>query len=132
MKYYYRILQTHSARTHAHTRTHTHCRLRSGSMRRWHPSVTTLTPPFRLFRWHSSFSWPVAGLTIQINTHAGDPISPRFWMFFAYKKMLGRSETRTRDRMYCQTIRTVRNISRDDRARIATCRLLTPTDKGEL
>ena len=42
-------------------------------------------------------------------------------MFFAYKKLLGRTETRTRDRMYCQTIRTVRYISRDDRARIATC-----------
>ena len=43
--------------------------------------------------------------------------------------MLGRTETRTRDRMYCQTIRTVRDISRDDRARIATCRLRTPTDR---
>ena len=36
---------------------------------------------------------------------------------------------RTRDRMYCQTIRTVRDISRDDRATIATCRLRTPTDR---
>ena len=26
-------------------------------------------------------------------------------MFFAYKKMLGRIETRTRDRIYCQTMR---------------------------
>ena len=43
--------------------------------------------------------------------------------------MLGRTETRIRDRMYCQTIRTVRDISRDDRARIATCSLRTPTDK---
>ena len=43
--------------------------------------------------------------------------------------MLGRTETRTRDRMYCQTIRTVRDISRDDRARIATCCLRTPTDR---
>ena len=50
-------------------------------------------------------------------------------MFFAYKKMLGRTEMRTRDRMYCQTIRTVRDISRDDRARIATCSLRTPTDR---
>ena len=38
-------------------------------------------------------------------------------MFFAYTKILGRTETRTRDRMYCQSIRTVRDISRDDRAR---------------
>ena len=49
-------------------------------------------------------------------------------MFFAYKKMLGRIESRTRDRIYCQTIRTVRDISRDDRARIATCSLRTSTD----
>ena len=42
--------------------------------------------------------------------------------------MLCRIETRTRDRIYCQTIRTVRDISRDDRERIATCSLRTPTD----
>ena len=50
-------------------------------------------------------------------------------MFFAYKKMLGRTETRTRDRIHCQTIRTVRYISRDNRARIATCSLRTSTDR---
>ena len=44
-----------------------------------------------------------------------------------YKKM--KIETRTRDRIYCQKIRTVRDISRDDRARHATCSLQTPTDK---
>ena len=42
--------------------------------------------------------------------------------FSHIQKMLGRTETRTRDRMYCQAIRTVTDISRDDRARIATCR----------
>ena len=31
--------------------------------------------------------------------------------------------------MYCQMLRTVRDISRDDRARIATCSLRTPTDR---
>ena len=36
---------------------------------------------------------------------------------------------RTRDRKYCQTIRSVRDISRDDRARIATSSLRTPTDR---
>ena len=36
---------------------------------------------------------------------------------------------RTRDMMYSQTIRTVRDISRDDRARIANCSLRTPTDR---
>ena len=45
------------------------------------------------------------------------------WMFFAYTKMLGRTETRTRDRMHCQMMRAVRDIYRDDRARIATCSL---------
>ena len=50
-------------------------------------------------------------------------------MFFANKKMLGRIETRTRDRIYCQTMRTVRDISRDDRAIIATCSLRTLTDR---
>ena len=34
-----------------------------------------------------------------------------------------------RVRESCQTIRTVRDISRDDRARIATCSLRTPTDR---
>ena len=112
-------LRMHAAHTCARTRiTHTYTRhLRSGSMRRWRPSMTKLTPSFMAGSW-----------VIQINTCAGDPIYPRFWMFFAYKKCLGRTETRTRDRMYCQTIRTVRDISRDDRARIATCSLRTPTD----
>ena len=43
--------------------------------------------------------------------------------------MLSRTETRTRDRIYRQTMRTVREISRDDRGRIATCSLRTPTDR---
>ena len=50
------------------------------------------------------------------------------WVFFAYKKILGRTETRTRDRMYLGRIRSVRDISRGDGARIATCSLRTPTD----
>ena len=43
--------------------------------------------------------------------------------------MLGRTETRTRDRIY--TIRRCgqRDISRDDRARIATCSLRTLTER---
>ena len=38
---------------------------------------------------------------IEINrcTASGHPISQRFWKFFAYKKMLGRTETQTRDRI---------------------------------
>ena len=36
---------------------------------------------------------------------------------------------RTRDRICFQTIRSVRDISRDDRSRIATCSLRTATDR---
>ena len=73
----------------------------------------------------------VTGVTgsIQLTTRMGDAVFAIVLDFFAYKKMLGRIETRTRDRIYCQTIRTVRDISRDDRARIATCSLRTPTDR---
>ena len=44
---------------------------------------------------------------IQIKTHVGDPVSRGFVGFFAYNKLLGRTETRTFDRMCFQTIRTV-------------------------
>ena len=50
-------------------------------------------------------------------------------IFRVYKKILGQAETQTHDRMYCQMIQTVRDISRGDRPRIATCSLLTPTDR---
>ena len=50
--------------------------------------------------------------------------------FFAYKKLLGRAEMQTRDRMYLGRIRSVREISQDDRARIGkTGSLRTPTDR---
>ena len=52
----------------------------------------------------------------------------RFGSFSRIKKFLGRTETRTRDRMYLGRIRSVRDISRDDRARIATCSLRTPIE----
>ena len=85
------------ARMHSRNHAHAHTHLRSCSMRRRRPCVTKLTPSFMAGSW-----------VIQINTRAGDPISPRFWMFFEYKKIiLGRTETRTCDRMYCQSIRTV-------------------------
>ena len=72
----------------------------------------------------------VTGVTgsIQLTTREGDAVFAIVLMFFVYKKMLGRIETRTRDRIYCQTIRTVRDIIRDDRARIATSSLRTPTE----
>ena len=114
-----------TSRTHArtHARAHTHRRRRLTAIQaiaiRWRP--TNRDGPLRLRQCRS--------LAIQINTRTGDPIYPRFWKFFEYKKLLGRTEMRTRDRMYCQTIRIVRYISRDDRARIATCSLRTLTDR---
>ena len=129
---FYRILQTHHARARAHThartrvRTHVHTHPPPPSPSaaqaiaiRWRPTNSDGSLRLRQFR----------SLAIQINTRTGDPIQPRFWKYFAYKKkLLGRTETRTRDRIFCQTMRTVRDISRDDRARIATCSLRTLTD----
>ena len=67
--------------------------------------------------------------SLAIEIYTGGPVSPRVLVFFSYKKMLGRTDTRTCERMFCHTIRTVRDISRDDRARIATCSLRTPTGR---
>ena len=53
----------------------------------------------------------------------------RFGSYSCIKKLLSQTETRTRDRMYLGRIRSVRDISREDRARIATCSLRTPTDR---
>ena len=49
-------------------------------------------------------------------------------LFSHITKLLGRTETRTRDGMDCQSIRTVWDISLEYGARIATCSLLTATD----
>ena len=99
------------SRDHARTRTHAHTRAHE------HPTH------------HRRCS---LGRCAQLRHGWAPPFRPLFdageTMFFRVYKMLGRTETRTRGRMYCQTIRTVRYISRDDRARIATCRLRTPTD----
>ena len=67
---------------------------------------------------------------IEINNAPAIRPLRKFGCFFAYiQKILGRTETRTRDRICFQTIRSVRDIYRDDRARIATCTLRTPTDR---
>ena len=115
IKYFHRILLTHHARTHACT------------------DVRTCTPPHttvavRCFGAPNHDGVMVGRRCTEINRCTGHPISQRFWKLFAYKKMLGRTETWTRDRIYCQTMRTVRDISRDDRARIETCSLRTLTD----
>ena len=66
---------------------------------------------------------------IQFNSRAGYSAFAIVYGCFLRIKMLGRTEARTRDRMYCQTMRTVWDISRDDRAIIATCSLQTPTNR---
>ena len=107
--------RTHT-RTHARTHAHAHRRRHSGCCCSMRQTVTQLTPLF------------VAGRSfIQINTCAGNTVSARFWVFFAFTKLLARTETRTRDMMCFQSIRTVCDISRNDRARIATSSLRTVT-----
>ena len=74
----------------------------------------------------------VTGVTgsIQLTTRVGDAVfAIGLGVFSRIKKMLGRIETRPRDRIYFQTIRTVRDISRDDRARIANSNLRARTDR---
>ena len=118
-----------TSRTHACRRVCTHPRERVHT-------PPPHTPP-SLYRYSMGMCQPTVtarsagdnswSLAIEINT--GGPVSPKFWVFFAYKKMVGRTDTWTRQRIYCQTVRTVRDISRDNRARIATCSLWTPTDR---
>ena len=137
----YRILQTHHACTHARMHTRAHARIHARAHTRAHARVRTrvhVHTHSRRTRYRYSVSPNRDGplrlrqcrsLAIQITPRTGDLIAPIFWMFFAYKTLLGRTETRTRDRMYCQTIGTVRDVSREDRARIATCSLRTPTGR---
>ena len=122
------IVYANTSRTHAPTHVCTYARalahpppsLFDGSVR---PTMTTeLTPPFR--RWRDN----VLSVLHSNKQRTGDSAFAIVYGFFCVYKMLGRTETRTRDRMYCRTIRTVRDISRDNRARIATCSLRTPTD----
>ena len=77
------------ARTHAraHTHTHTHTLMPPSPFRlplfdgSAQPSRSYA--PFRRFRWQSM----VVHCFIQINTGAGDPVSPRFLVFFAYRQI---------------------------------------------
>ena len=60
--------------------------------------------------------WPALPLVHSTDTCARLGLRDSFWVFFTYiKKLLGRTETRTRDRMDCQSIRIVWDISRVDR-----------------
>ena len=83
-----------------------HCRQSDGSVAINHDSTYGL-------RWF-----------IQVNNRAGDSeFAIVFGCFSRIKKLLGRTETRTRDRICFQSIRTVWDISQDNRARIATLSL---------
>ena len=118
--------RTH-ARTHARTHSPTHrCRLQVvavrlvGGAQPWQNYV-----PFRLFHWRS-----MAGRCfIQIKSRGRLSIRDSFGCFSHIKKIRGRTETPTRDRMDCHLIRTVWDISLDDWARIGTCSLLASTDR---
>ena len=96
--YHYQHARAHRrACKHTHTHTPPSPFRFDGSVA---PKRDIVNAPFRMFRWQS---YPVAGSLKK--TRAGDPISSRFWKF--KKKLLGRTETRTRDRLHCQSIRTV-------------------------
>ena len=102
------------ARTHTHAAEHFRLALCDGSV------APNRDGPFRWRHWASMF---------HSNKHTrGRSGFPRFCVFFAYKKLLVRTETRTGETKRFQTIRTVWDISRDHRARMATCSLLTSTD----
>ena len=122
VKYFYRILQTHHARARTDARAHTHAHTRAHT--RTHTAVAT-SPPYRpsLFggaqptvtarsACDNAGRWPVKS-THELATR----FTRGFGSFSRIKKLLGRTETRTRYRMYCQTVRIVRDISRDDRTR---------------
>ena len=62
---------------------------------------------------------------------AGDQLNDRTRLlgFFAYKNVLVWNDMRTDERKEWQSIQIIWDISRDDRARIATCSLRTVTDR---
>ena len=117
------------ARSHIRTLAHTHARAHTRSHMCTH--AVAASPPYRLSLFggaqptvtassacDNSGRWPFKS-THELATR----FTRLFGSFSRITKLLGRTETRTRDRMYCQTIRIVRDISRDDRARIPTCSL---------
>ena len=77
---------------------------------RWRTTVTVYRPFFD-------------GSLVQLNTRLG--FCDSCWPI---NKLLGRTEMRIRERKDRQSIRTVSDISLDDRARIAPCSLQTATD----
>ena len=126
------MLRTHQARTRVGTHTHMHTLTPPLPFRMslfdglWRPIMAELTPPFR--RWRDNGR----SLLHSNKPCAGDSVFVIFLgVFRVYIFFLGRIETRTRDRLCFQSIWTVWDISRDDRARIATCSLLIPPSPPE-
>ena len=71
---------------HAHTGTCTHTHIPPSPFR----FDVTVAPKRDEVNAHFSpvpLAFMAGSWVIQINTHAGNPISPRFGMFFAYKKI---------------------------------------------
>ena len=101
--------------TCAHTCTHVHTRA--------HTCTHTVVAAVTVRR--TGYRYSVAPSTHELATR----FTRGFGSFSRIKQLLCRTDTRTRDRMHCQTIRIVIDISRDDRARIATCSLRTLTDR---
>ena len=92
---FYRILQTHHACTHIHARIHAraHTRARTHAHTCTHTAAAAVTVRRTGYRYSVSPNrdGPLRlrqcrSLAIQITTPTGDPITPIFWMFFAYKK----------------------------------------------
>ena len=86
----------HTTHARAHTLTHARTRVRTHVYTRAH---TQPLPPSPSAAQANAIRWRLTNrdgplrmrqcrsLAIQINTRTGDPIPPRFWKFFAYKKI---------------------------------------------
>ena len=115
-------------RAHTRVRTHTHTHIHKH---------TRTAEPFRLALCDGSvapnlngpFCWRQCASLLHSNKHARAIRFPEVLCVSRIKKLLGWTEMPTCDRMCFQTIQTVWDISRDDRASIVTCSLLTSTDR---
>ena len=115
----YSLLQTHhtNARTRARTLTRTGKR-RSGSrcsIGRWRPTVTQLTPL-------SDGSEAINRGWSLVHSNKYSCGRHGFREFFAYKKILGRNETRIHARKCCQSIKQFETYSEQE-LRSAVCEL---------
>ena len=95
------------ARTQACTRVRSHARARARAhihRRRRRTGYRYSLAPNRDGPLRGQQCWSLA---IQINASAGCPFSPSFVGVLTYTKVIGRTETRSRDRIYCQSIQRV-------------------------